>query len=207
MENQNQKQRMKGKFRTDNINKKIRCILLKNLEIFINHKISEIHNNNIGHGKTIKRIRISKINIIENSRIIFKQMLLKKTLLEIFTENIKPISILYPSDTNKKLIEELLNEKDDDKRNYFKNLFNLTFLDYLEHFTTKRVIEELQGLKTFLDIKNDENELKRLKLDDKEYLNSFEDFLNNYEEKLKLLNKKRKRSYSKFMHKLINIKI
>ena len=193
MENQNKKQRMKGKFRTDNINKKIRCILLKNLEIFINHKINEIHNNNIGHGKTIKRIRISKINIIENSRIIFKQMLLKKTLLEIFSENIKPIFTNYPLDKNKKLIEELLNEKDDDKRNYFKNLFNLTFLDYLEHFTTKRVIEELQGLKTFLDIKNDENELKRLKLDDKEYLNSFEDFLNNYEEKLKLLNKKRKR--------------
>ena len=70
-------------------------------------------------------------------------------------------------------------------------------MDYLEHFTTKRVIEELQGLKTFLDIKNDENELKRLKLDDKEYLNSFEKCLNNYEEKF----------YSKFMHKLINIKI
>ena len=190
MENQNKKQRMKGKFRTDNINKKIRCILLKNLEIFINHKINEIHNKNIGHGKMIKRLWISKINIIQNSRIIFKQMLLKKTLLEIFTENIKPISTLYPSDTNKKLIEELLNEKDDDKRKYFKNLFNLTVLDYLEHFTTKRVIEELQGLKTILDIKNDENELKRLKLDDKEYLNSFEKCLNNYEEKL--LNRKRK---------------
>ena len=206
MENQNKKQRMKGKFRTDNINKKIRCILLKNLEIFINHKINEIHINNIGHGKMIKRLWISKINIIENSRIIFKQMLLKKTLLEIFSENVKPIFTNYPLDKNKKLIEELLNEKDDDKRNYFKNLFNLTFFDCYEHFTTKRVIEELQGLKTFLDIKNDENELKRLKLDDKEYLNSFEDFLNNYEEKLKLLNKKRKRSYSKFMHKLINIK-
>ena len=190
MENQNKKQFMKGKFRTDNINKKIRCILLKNLEIFINHKINEIHINNIGHGKMIKRLWISKINIIQNSRIIFKQMLLKKTLLEIFTENIKPIFTNYPLDKNKKLIEELLNEKDDDKRNYFKNLFNLTFLDYLEHFTTKRVIEELQGLKTFLDIKNDENELKRLKLDDKEYLNSFEKCLNNYEEKL--LNRKRK---------------
>ena len=190
MENQNKKQFMKGKFRTDNINKKIRCILLKNLEIFINHKINEIHINNIGHGKMIKRLWISKINIIENSRIIFKQMLLKKTLLEIFTENIKPIFTNYPLDKNKKLIEELLNEKDDDKRNYFKNLFNLTFFDYLEHFTTKRVIEELQGLKTFLDIKNDENELKRLKLDDKEYLDYFEKCFNNYEDKF--LNRKRR---------------
>ena len=119
-------------------------------------------------------------------------MLLQKSLLEIFSENIINRIIIYHLDPNwnKRLIEKLLNEKDDDKRKYFENLFNLTFLDYLDHFTTKRVIEELQGLKTFLDIKNDENELKRLKLDDKEYLNSFEDFLNNYEEKL--LNRKRR---------------
>ena len=118
-------------------------------------------------------------------------MLLQKSLLEIFSENNINRIIIYHLDPNwnKRLIEKLLNEKDDDKRKYFENLFNLTFLDYLDHFTTKRVIEELQGLKTFLDIKNDENELKRLKLDDKEYLNSFEDFLNNYEEKF--LNRKR----------------
>ena len=35
---------------------------------------------------------------------------------------------MYPKVKNKIVIEELLNEKDDDKRNYFKNLFNLTFL-------------------------------------------------------------------------------
>ena len=97
-------------------------------------------------------------------------MLLQKSLLEIFSENNINRIIIYHLDPNwnKRLIEKLLNEKDDDKRKYFENLFNL---------------------KTFLDIKNDENELKRLKLDDKEYLNSFEDFLNNYEEKF--LNRKR----------------
>ena len=56
-------------------------------------------------------------------------------------------------------------------------------MDCLEHFTTKRVIEELQGMKTFLDIKNDENELKRIMMvDNKEYLDSLEYTLNYYEE-------------------------
>ena len=178
MENQNKKQFMKGKFRTDNINKKIRCILLKNLTRFINDKIKEVYNNKIGN-KQLYKLSIRPFNLC------YHRYLMAKTLKIIFSENIRNIH----SDKNKKLIEELLNEKDEVKRKYFENLFNLTFLDYLDHFTTKRVIEELQGLKTFLDIKNDENELKRLKLDDKEYLNSFEDFLNNYEEKL--LNRKR----------------
>ena len=37
-------------------------------------------------------------------------------------------------------------------------------------------------MKTFLDIKNDENELKRIKVDNKEYLDSLEYTLNYYEE-------------------------
>ena len=40
-------------------------------------------------------------------------------------------------------------------------------MDCLEHFTTKIVTEELQGLETFLDIKNDENDLKRFWIKDK----------------------------------------
>ena len=172
-----------------NLFRKCKTILINKLLKFINNKIKEIYNNNIDNRT---RLFILNKNLVESTRLDFNLMLLQKSLLEIFSENIINRIIIYHRDPNwnKRLIEKLLNEKDDDKRKYFENLFNLTFLDYLDHFTTKRVIEELQGLKTFLDIKNDENELKRLKLDDKEYLNSFEDFLNNYEEKL--LNRKRR---------------
>ena len=187
MDNQNKHRHPKYIF--NNIIRKINSLLIDYLRIFINGKIKEIYNNDIGHGLYFKQLlRLNKC-LVSHSNIAFNRILLKKTLLEIFSENITSRIKYYPPDKNKKLIEDLLNEKDDDKRNYFENLFNLTFSDCLEHFTTKRVIEELQGLKTFLDIKNDENELKRLKLDDKEYLNSFEDFLNNYEEKF--LNRKR----------------
>ena len=172
-----------------NLFRKCKTILINKLLKFINNKIKEIYNNNIDNRT---RLFILNKNLVENTRLDFNLMLLQKSLLEIFSENNINRIIIYHLDPNwnKRLIEKLLNEKDDDKRKYFENLFNLTFLDYLDHFTTKRVIEEFQGLKTFLDIKNEENELKRLKLDDKEYLNSFEDFLNNYEEKL--LNRKRR---------------
>ena len=172
-----------------NLFRKCKTILINKLLKFINNKIKEIYNNNIDNRT---RLFILNKNLVESTRLDFNLMLLQKSLLEIFSENNINRIIIYHLDPNwnKRLIEKLLNEKDDDKRKYFENLFNLTFLDYLDHFTTKRVIEELQGLKTFLDIKNDENELKRLKLDNKEYLNSFEDFLNNYEEKL--LNRKRR---------------
>ena len=172
-----------------NLFRKCKTILINKLLKFINNKIKEIYNNNIDNRT---RLFILNKNLVESTRLDFNLMLLQKSLLEIFSENNINRIIIYHLDPNwnKRLIEKLLNEKDDDKRKYFENLFNLTFLDYLDHFTTKRVIEELQGLKTFLDIKNDENELKRLKLDDKEYLNSFEDFLNNYEEKF--LNRKRR---------------
>ena len=172
-----------------NLFRKCKTILINKLLKFINNKIKEIYNNNIDNRT---RLFILNKNLVESTRLDFNLMLLQKSLLEIFSENNINRIIIYHLDPNwnKRLIEKLLNEKDDDKRKYFENLFNLTFLDYLDHFTTKRVIEEFQGLKTFLDIKNDENELKRLKLDDKEYVNSFEDFSNNYEEKL--LNRKRR---------------
>ena len=169
----------RSKYSFDNVLKKCKSILINTLYNFINNKIKDIYNN---YDNGLKRIG-HKIVLDENIRL--NRALLKKTLLEIFSEDISTRCINYPRDYNKKLIEKLLNEKDDDKRNYFQNLFNLTFLDCLEHFTNKRIIEELQGLKTFLEIKN---ELERLWLDDKEYLETIEYYLNNLEESL---NKKR----------------
>ena len=168
-----------NKYRCDNLRVKIKNLLIKNLTRFINDKIKEVYNNKIGN-KQLYKLSIRPFNLC------YHRYLMTKTLKIIFSENIRNIH----SDKNKKLIEELLNEKDEVKRKYFENLFNLTFFDCYEHFTTKRVIEELQGLKTFLDIKNDENELKRRGFEDKDYLYIFEDHLNNYEEKF--LNRKRR---------------
>ena len=181
-------QHMHNKSRLDDLRLKIKLLLIKYITQFIKDKIKEIYNKEEGKDLVLKKLSNNGVLLSHDRDFV------KKTLKEMFISNgfyRKQIDC----DKNIKLIERLLNEKDDDKRNYFENLFNLTFLDCLEHFTTKRVIEELQGLKTFLDIKNDENESKRLRLDDKEYLNSFEYALNHYEERLLNKNKRGEKSH------------
>ena len=82
-------------------------------------------------------------------------------------------------DFNKNLIKSLKNEKDYDKRKYFQNLFNLTFLQCLNHFNEKEIHEELVGMKTMskiLDVFSGEQDyLDNLKF----CFTNYESFINN----------------------------
>ena len=178
MNNQNN-QHIHTKFSQDNLIMKCKSILINKLLLFINKKLIEIYNNEICSGICFKKLMMINRNII----IDFNKNLLTKTLLEIFSEPICPRITNALPDHNKHLIKHLLNEKDDDKRYYFENLFNLYFLECIEHFTNKRTIDELQGLKTFNEIKNDKDELEKLHINldnekDKEYLNNMENCFN-----------------------------
>ena len=168
--------------RFDILSRKCKRILLDKLRDFINQKIKEIYNNDIGEGLYGKQL-IRGIGFIREFFYVKNKKLMTKTLLEIFSFNNfythDPVLEIW----NKKLIVELLNEKDDDKRYYFENLFNLYFLECIEHFINKRTIDELQGLKTFNEIKNDKDELEKLYINldnekDKEYLNNMENCFN-----------------------------
>ena len=182
MNNQNN-QHGHTKFSQDNLIRKCKSILINKLLLFINKKLIEIYNNEICSRICFKQLKKINRNIIINSRVDFNKNLLTKTLLEIFSEPISEKFSLHSKDHNKDLIKSLLNEKDDDKRYYFENLFNLYFLECIEHFTNKRTIDELQGLKTFNEIKNDKDELEKLYINldnekDKEYLNNMENCFN-----------------------------
>ena len=168
--------------RFDILSRKCKSILLDKLRDFINQKIKEIYNNDICEGLYGKQL-IRGIGFIREFFYIKNKKLMTKTLLEIFSFNNFYTHNPIREEWNKKLIEELLNEKDDDKRYYFENLFNLYFLECIEHFINKRTIDELQGLKTFNEIKNDKDELKKLHINldnekDKEYLNNMENCFN-----------------------------
>ena len=166
------------------LSRKCKSILLDKLRDFINQKIKEIYNNDIGEGLYKKQL-IRRTGFIREFLYVKNKKLMTKTLLELFSMNNNNI---YTHDSiikewNKKIIEELLSEKDDDKRYYFENLFNLYFLECIEHFINKRTIDELQGLKTFNEIKNDKDELEKLYINldnekDKEYLNNMENCFN-----------------------------
>ena len=118
-----------------------------------------------------------------NSKADYNKEFLNKTLKEIFSDNITTKYSTYPLTHNKIVINNLLNEKDEEKRKVFKRLFNLTFLDCLNHFNGKNYIQDLEGF-----IKLDEA-CTKLNLDE-EYMIILKNFVINYEEKI--MNKKKR---------------
>ena len=81
---------------------------------------------------------------------------LVKTLKDIFSENISARLSNFPKNHNKVLIESLIKEQDEEKRQYFTKLFDLTFIDCLKCFRGEETgIEELDGFKTVSSIKDE----------------------------------------------------
>lgn len=172
-----------NKFANDNLRKKSKHIILSEILTFLNLKLKEIYKNNLGNGILLRQLLTlnhkekANINIIEN------QNFIKKTLQEIFSEDISKRYTNFPSNHNKELINRLLNEEDEGKKNYFNKLFNLTFSEALHHFQGKIIINELLGLKTYKEsIKKYENE--------KDYHENLVFHLTNFEE---IINSKKPR--------------
>ena len=163
-----------NKFSDDILRLKVKHLVIDNTFKFINEKIKKIYNGNIGHGIYIKKLL--KINQKQKSdaSIQFNKDFLTKTLGDIFSEDISSRYTTYHPSHNKFLILALKCDKDENKKNYFTKLFSITFLDCLKHFRGSQKIEELEGLKKF-------NKIKSKYGDDKEYLNTLEYYIMNYE--------------------------
>ena len=133
------------KFSDDNLRRKIKDIILDKILLYINEKIRRLYNNNIGKG--ICRKQLLKLNKkkISSTKVNYNKEFLHKTLEDIFSEQSKQIKN-FPEDFNKKLIISLMNATDYNKSKYFQKLFNLTFLECLNHFIGKEIHEELIGM-------------------------------------------------------------
>ena len=90
---------------------------------------------------------------------------MKKSLAKIFSEPISSRYTNYPKNKNEKLIEELVSQKDEEKREYFQVLFNLNFIDCVDHFIDDEKNEILDGLTLFEEMKINNNELKDKNID------------------------------------------
>ena len=168
-----------NKFSDDNLRRKCKHILINELQIFINNKIKEIYNNKIGEGLFIKQLFSMNQKQKSNANILFNRQFLNKTLKDIFSEKLSTRYTIIPLDYNKLLIESLINEPDDEKRNFFQNLFNITFIQSLRHFRGSEIIPELIGLNGLDKIKekyNLEDEYYKTLL---YYFNKYEDIINN----------------------------
>ena len=175
-----------NKYSDDILRRKVKCILLKDVMIFINEKIYQMYDGNIGHN--IYRKELLTINGDQNSNatIKFNQNFLNKTLGDIFSVNISSKYTDYEPNHNKRLIEDLKNEEDETKRLYFNKVFNLTFLQCLNHYIGKESIEELNGLICFNEKKNTIDE-------DEEYIEALSQQFNTYEERIMKKKERQKR--------------
>ena len=168
----NNKVKVHDKYTNDNLIKKIKNLILKNLLDFINNKI---YNSNIGHRNSEKRLFSLKAQKIDTYNLYFDFM--KKNLKDIFSQDISEKCSNHQKDHNKNIIDSLINDKDEIKKNYFNKLFSLTFGDCLKNFRGIKDIKELEGFKDFSSVK------EQLSIENgEEYVNCFEEKMKNLEE-------------------------
>ena len=165
--------------------KKIKMLILKKSYNFINEKIIKIFNNNIGKGICIKQLLPINKTTLYHSSVEYDKGFLNKKLKEIFSSiSNKYTSVLNTK--NKNLIDDLINLEEHGK--YFKELFELSFLDCLEHIRGTKNSELLDELPKIDDIINNEGIL------DEDEINIYKDVINNYE---LIIEKKKKRRTKK----------
>ena len=163
-----------NKFSDDNLRRKCKHVVLSNIMDFINEKIDYLYNGNIGNNIFKKKFLTLNKNQKADATVNYNQNFLSKTLGDIFSDEISAKFTNYRPDHNKLLVKTLINEKDEKKRVYFKNLFKLSFLECLKHFRRSVNIDELDGVRCFDEFKETLNE-------EDEYIRLLEYYINNFE--------------------------
>ena len=103
---------------------------------------------------------------------------INKTLKDILSEKITKRIKYYKEDHNKSVIEKVLQEKKDK----FENLFNITFIECLEHFIGIKQYNELKGLTVFNECKD--KIVKKYKKDGENYYQNLKIFMKEFKERI-----------------------
>ena len=182
------------KFTDDNARRKVKRIVFTHLLKYINKQIKIKYNGKIGKGTFKKELQILNQSQIANSSITFNKELLNKTLYDIFSDKISSRYTNYSEDHNKKIIEELINEEDTEKRTYFQNLFCLTFSDCLEYLNGDKHFDQLNGLELFSEFKEIKHDFLKKYDDGEEYVKLLKYYLKEFKN---IINRKSPRESSK----------
>ena len=164
----------------DKIFKKLRIIIIEEHIIFFNDVIKIIYNNDIGRSILTKQFLSIDKTVLSHSSVEFDKKFMNETWEEILSGNISLKYTNYPLEKNRTLIQELVKDKEK-CGDYFKELFQLTFLDSLKHITGEKPIDLLSGFMEMDDLLNlkefdiDENEIPQYK----EILINYENLINN----------------------------
>ena len=178
------------KYRYDNLKRECKHLVIENVMKFINDKIYEAYKGNIGIGLTKKKLMKLNQSQKANADAEFNKIFIRKTLKEILSQNITKQINFYEQDHNKKLIETLLLER----KEQFEKLFNLTFIECVEHFIGDKQIEELNGLTLFTELKDQiiQKHVKEGEL----YYENLKLFLKDFENKINKAKPRKKRAKS-----------
>ncbi len=175
------------KYSYDNLKRECKHLVIENTMKFINNKIYKVYEGKVGDGLNIKRLL--KLNQFQktNADVEFNKIFITKTLKDIFSQEITKQIKLYSLDHNKKVIEKIIEEK---KEN-FEHLFNLTFIDCVEHFIGNKKIEELNGMILFSELK--EQIIRKYSKDGNAYYETLRLFLQEFENKINRAKSRKKR--------------
>ena len=176
------------KFSYDNLKRECKHLVIENVINFVNKKIVEVYEGNIGNGIITKKLL--KLNQSQkiNSDVEFNKLFINKSLKEILSQNITKKYKLFGQDHNKKVIEKIIVEK----KSEFEKLFNITFIECVEHFIGKKKIKDLDGLTLFSELK--EQILNKYEKDGESYYENLKMFLERFENKINRAKSRKKRT-------------
>lgn len=163
-----------NKYSGDNLFRKCKGIILNSLLVLINKIIAENYKDDPNYDKNTKKLLKINHRQIINSDVQFNKEFINKKIGDIFSDDITLRCRRYNIKHNEILIQSLINERDENKRILFRKIFNLTFLDCLNHFRGTKIIKELNGLKEY-------DEVCKSFEEDEDYLYSFKYYIDNYE--------------------------
>ena len=117
----------------------------------------------------------------------YNQKFMKETIGTILSDTISTRFTNYRPKHNEELIKRLKEDENKNIREYFEKLFNLTFLDCVDHFIGNEKLEILEGMTLFEEMKDDHAQLEKRNIDlnDESYLENLKYYFENYESILK----------------------
>ena len=174
-----------NKYTHDKIRKRVRIIALKAIIYFVNEKIKSFYKN-IGKGLLEKQFKeIDKTNL-SHSKVGYDKIFMDYKLKEIFSWNISNKITSLLKEHNKNLLDQLINSEIGG--NFFKELFEMTFSQCLEHIQGKKNYEILNGMMSLEKII--ENFCDEKEINDNTFCKIFNLVFMNYQE---LVEKKKSR--------------
>ena len=167
-----------NKYTFDNLKRICKHLVIESAKDFINKKIYEEYNGDIGEGILKKKLLQLNQKQKKNSTAEFNKEFINKTLKDILSEKITKRIKYYKDDHNKVVIEKVLKEKKDK----FEKLFDITFIECLEHFIGIKQYDELKGLTLFNEYKD--KIVKKYKEDGENYYQNLELFMTEFKERI-----------------------